>query len=86
MLRKEKITLVDDIKKISKVTLLQKKLMRFLAVEMRLDKSKKMLIIADPNGSFKLIDVSLFKVIREFYLGLGFLKVKISGNYLLFLS
>lgn len=53
---------------------------------MRLDKSLKFLIIADPQGTFKLVEVKQLKIIREFYLGFGFLKMKLSGNQIIFLS
>lgn len=67
-------------------TIQKKKFMKFLAIEMRLDKSGKFLIIADPRGEFKLLNAQTFKLIREFSLGTGYTKMRVVGQYIIFVS
>lgn len=64
----------------------KKKTLRFLAVEMRIDSSGKYLIMADPKGDFKIVNAQTLRVIREFNLGSGYVKMRIVGQYIAFIS
>lgn len=73
-------------KKFEIETIQKKKFVKFLAVEMKMDKSGKFLIIADPRGEFKLLNLQSFKLLREFSLGTGYTKMRVVGQYIIFVS
>ena len=64
----------------------KKKFIKFLAVEIKLDKSRKFIILVDPSGEIKIIEEETLKVLREFKLGMGYIKIRLVNNFLLFLS
>lgn len=70
----------------STIELKRKKFVKFFAVEMKLDQSKTYIVIADPKGEFKVVGLADFKVIREFSLGMGYIKMKLINQYIIFLS
>jgi WD40 repeat protein len=73
-------------KKFEIETVQKKKFLKFLAIEMKMDKSGKFLIIADPRGEFKLLNIQSFKLLREFSLGTGYTKMRVVGQYIIFVS
>lgn len=64
----------------------KKKLVNFLAVEMKIDMSGRYVVIADPKGDFKILNAQNLKVVREFNLGRGYVKMRIVGQYIIFIS
>ena len=64
----------------------KKKVLRFLAVEMKIDSSGKYIVLADPKGDFKIINAQTFKVIREFNLGGAYVKMRIVGQYIVLIT
>ena len=70
----------------STTPLKSKKIVKFAAVEMKVDKSKNFLVIADSKGNFKILNLKDFIIIREFNLGMGYIKMKLINQYIIFLS
>ena len=63
-----------------------KKLIKFTAMEMKIDKSKNFLVCVDAKGSFKILKLKEFIVIREFNLGMGYVRMRLVNQYVIFLS
>ena len=51
-----------------------------MAKKIVIGSSKKILILVDPSGKFKIINSRTLEIIREFYLGMGYIKMKIVGH------
>ena len=85
ILRKFRI-LIKENNEVEKFLINKKKFIKFLAVEIKLDKSRKFIILVDPSGEIKIIEEQTLKVLREFKLGMGYIKIRLVNNFLLFLS
>lgn len=72
--------------KYNTVELKRKKFIKFFAVEMKIDQTKNYIVIADPKGEFRIVGLNDFKIIREFSLGMGYVKMKLINQYIIFLS
>ena len=55
MLRFFKILFTENNSSFELVELNRRKIMNFYSTEMKIDKSKKYLVLSDPNGSFKIV-------------------------------
>lgn len=55
MLRLFKILFTENNNKFELIELNKRKIMNFYSIEMKVDKSKKYLVLSDPNGSFKIV-------------------------------
>lgn len=56
-----------------------KKLANFVAVDMKSDLTGRYLVMADPQGQFKILETQTLKALREFSLGTGYVAMKLIG-------
>ena len=56
MLRLFKILFTENNSKFELIELNKRKIMNFYSIEMKVDKSKKYLVLSDPNGGFKIVE------------------------------